>query len=88
MNLVELPTGRVSLEFRAAEFDALLGRLRVFGKVSRDAMPSYDLLSVGGEQFILMNDWDEPCLISRTQPGDDLLRQALSVSPVRRRAAG
>lgn len=74
MNLLDLATGNVSLEFRAAEFDAILSALKRFGKVRVQPHASHEIVSVDGEELILMNEWDDPCLISQTRAGKKLLQ--------------
>jgi hypothetical protein len=75
MNLLDLPTGAVSLEFEPAEFDAVLAALERFGRVQVHRRASHEILAVGDEEFILMNEWDEPCLISKTGAGMRLLQR-------------
>lgn len=91
MNILPLASDRLSLEFGPAELDAVLAGLRKHGRLRREARASYDLLSVAGEQFVLMNDWGEPCLIAKTANGDAMLRElagATADRPDLRRAAG
>jgi hypothetical protein len=75
MNLLDLSGGGVSLEFQAPEFGAIVRALERFGPVRVRPSATHELLSVGAEEFVLMNDWDEPCLISMTRTGETLLRE-------------
>lgn len=86
MKLLELQTGMVSLEFAPTEREALMAALKKHGPVKRLSMATFDRISVGGEHFISENEWDEPCLISTTPKGADLLRRLVS-SHTRSRAA-
>ena len=86
MKLLELRKGVVSLEFLPSERDKLVRRLERFGTVKRRTQASYDMISVGTVQFIHQDEWDEPCLISTSAEGSDLLR-ALVSKPARSKAA-
>jgi hypothetical protein len=80
MKLLKLPEGMVSLEFLPSERDELMRRLRHFGTVKRQPQASYDRISVGAVQLIHEDEWDEPCLISTSAAGADLLREVASKS--------
>ena len=79
VNVLELNSERVSLEFARDEFPTIMSRLRRRGKVSRRQEASFDILEVRGEEFILMDEWDEPCLLSRSPAGDAILRAVAQV---------
>ena len=77
MKLFNLSDGRVSLEFAHSEWaDVQAGLAKVAGrqryKVREEA--THDMIDIGGEQLILMDEWEEPCLISMSEQGDHLLR--------------
>ena len=74
MNVLELGSERVSLEFARDEFPKIMSRLRKRGKVTRRQEATFDVLKVRGEEFILMDEWNEPCLLSRSPEGDAILR--------------
>jgi hypothetical protein len=86
MELLELSTGDVSLEFKPREAKPLLRRLEEFGRVRSSPHAVHDLLKVGKIELIYYHEWDEPCLISTSPAGSALLRE-LAAKPVRRKAA-
>ena len=91
MNIIEMASNNVSLEFGPSELDAVLSGLRGYGQLRREARTTYELLTVDGEQFIFENEWDEPCLISKSARGDAMLRELAAAArsdSSRRRAAG
>lgn len=73
MQLLDLATGAVSLEFSPKEKPEVMVRLRQFGRVSLRREATYDVLSIGGEQLTYVDEWDEPCLIAETTGGKALL---------------
>jgi hypothetical protein len=84
MQILELDSGRLSLEFSPDETDSVFAGLRaVAGRapLSRHAFATHELIGIGPENIILMSDWDEPCLISQTQAGDALLRGSRHTNP-------
>lgn len=88
MKLLELDHGRVSLEFDAGEWAEVQSRLSAFGAVARQPQAAYDLIRVGGEEFVLADDWEEPCLLAKTAAGSAMLRQLAESDHGRLRAAG
>ncbi len=86
MKLLELPDGMVSLEFQASERGGLMERLGKFGSVRRQPQARYVRISVGPEQFVYQDEWDEPSLISTSKAGAKLLRR-LVASPAHSKAA-
>lgn len=74
MNVLELGSDRVSLEFSLDELPTILSRLQRRGKVTRRQEATFDVLMVQGEELLLMNEWDEPCLLSKTAAGNAILR--------------
>ena len=78
MKLLQLPKGMVSLEFPPSERDDLMRRLALLGSVKRQRHASHEKVSVGAVQFIHEDEWDEPCLISTSVAGADLLRELVS----------
>jgi hypothetical protein len=78
MNLLNLKDGRVSLEFAPDEWRQVRsGLIKVAGRerysVREEA--THDMIIIGGEELIFMDEWDEPCLISMSEHGDQLLRR-------------
>ena len=86
MKLLELPEGMVSLEFEPSERDALMERLKKHGSFKKRLYATHAKISIGADQFIYENEWDEPCLISTSASGASLLRQLIS-KPARSQAA-
>lgn len=73
MKLLDLGVQRASLEFSAAERDAVIGQLRACGEVTINHGACHDVLLVAGEELIYLDEWDEPCLIAGTASGVDML---------------
>jgi hypothetical protein len=74
MQLLELDDGQASLELRTDELESVIASLRGFGGFRRRRRASYDLVRARGSEFVLTNDWDEPCLLSRDAEGSQILR--------------
>ncbi len=74
MQLLNLHDGHLSLEFGQQDWPTLRSRMRRVGDVSIRQEATHGIVSVNGVQFILLNDWDDPCLISASAKGDELLR--------------
>jgi hypothetical protein len=74
MQLLNLHDGRLSLEFGQQDWPILRSRMRRVGDVSIRQEATHGIVTLNGVQFILLNDWDEPCLISMSSTGDELLR--------------
>jgi hypothetical protein len=66
----------LSLEFDTSDLDAVRAYIREkYPDVS--AQPAGVIATTvrfGGEEFTFQNDWDDPCLISGSSNGDELLR--------------
>ncbi len=86
MKLVELSGDAASLEMTPREVPGVMRRLATLAAVSREERATYDLIHVGDDSFIYANDWDDPCLISKSASGTTLLRSLL-VRPSRARRA-
>jgi hypothetical protein len=64
-----------SLEFDTSDRDAVRSYIRErYGEVSSKAAGIATVVTFGGEDFTFQNEWDDPCLISHSVKGDDLLR--------------
>jgi len=67
--------GHVSLEFNTSDLDALrLCIQELYGEVSGKTVGIVTVVAFGGEDFTFQNEWDDPCLISHSVNGNDLLR--------------
>ncbi len=86
MQILELATGNVSLEFHPDEVGEVLRRLESFGRISRSKGAVHDLIKVDGVELILYSEWDEPCLIAASDKGSSLLRKLAAVKPSNRAA--
>lgn len=75
MQILELATGNVSLEFRPEEVSEVFRRLESFGKIRRSKGAVHDLIKVGDVELVHYFEWDEPCLIAASDKGSSLLRK-------------
>jgi hypothetical protein len=75
VEILELRTGNVSLEFNPAERVEIWQRLEQFGKIRRERHVIHDVVKVGKVDLIYYHEWDEPCLISTSRAGAGLLRE-------------
>lgn len=65
----------LSLEFDTSDLDAVRSYIRDrYADMSSKAAGVATVVTFGGEDFTFQNEWDDPCLISRSVRGDDLLR--------------
>lgn len=87
MQILELTTGNVSLEFRPEEGSEVFRRLQSFGKVRRSKGAVHDLIKVGDIELVHYSEWDEPCLIAASDKGNSLLRKLATVEKAKRQAA-
>ena len=77
-HLLDLSGGGVSLEMDEAELPRVRQViLEEFGraKVSRFADPDLVVYVVDGEELAFWNAWADPCLISDTERGCEILRR-------------
>jgi len=72
--LLRLSCGRLSLEFQDADRRALIGAIRDrFGRPEIEVAPTASICRFGGASFTFYDQWDEPCLISASALGDEIL---------------
>jgi hypothetical protein len=65
----------LSLEFEPTDVDAVQSYIREqYPDVRSKAAGIATIVKFGGEEFTFQNDWDDPCLISHSANGDELLR--------------
>ncbi|CAN5225174.1 hypothetical protein BH10PSE14_BH10PSE14_39250 [soil metagenome] len=66
----------LSLEFETSDLEAIRDHIRLR---HRDFKAEHagiaTIVRFGGEQFTFQNEWDDPCLISRSAKGDELLQE-------------
>ena len=65
----------LSLEFDTSDLDAVRAHIRErHTDVTSIPAGIYSVVRFGGEEFTFQNEWDDPCLISASAKGDELLR--------------
>ena len=65
----------LSLEFDTSDLEALRSYIRdCYPDMSSRAAGIATVVTFGGEDFTFQNEWDDPCLISSSGKGDQLLR--------------
>lgn len=74
MQVLELSTGNVSLEFEPDETGEVFRRLESFGKLKRTKHVVHDLIRLGDLEFVHYFEWDDPCLIANSSKGSAVLR--------------
>ena len=66
---------RLSLEFEVADFAAVRSYVQEhYAGVTSKAAGIATVVTIEGEPFTFQNEWDDPCLISTSAKGDELLR--------------
>lgn len=73
MRLLDLGAQKASLEFSPDEHDIVIARLEAYGPVITARHATHDVITVGHEELIYLNEWDEPCLIAGSATGVDIL---------------
>ena len=78
IRLLKLKDGDMSLEFDEGDMDVLVTAIheRFGGIRTVRKLAVHDLVEFGGEQFIYYHEWD-PCLISQSPKGVEMLREIL-----------
>jgi hypothetical protein len=79
MKLLQLDDGRLSLEFEPRDWSTVRARIRTWAKrhfsdVHLTEEATHSILTADDVEFIVLNDWEEPCLISTSPRGDVILR--------------
>lgn len=80
ITLLPLSDGHVSLEFATSDLDLIGSAIRrEYGVpvVKRHVMSAE--YRFGGASFTFQNEWDDPCLISGSDEGDQILRHLAAV---------
>jgi hypothetical protein len=82
ISLLELKDGGVSLEFAEEDVDDLVKAIQErFGEIQTvKKLAAHDLVEFGAEQFIYYYEWD-PCLISQSPRGAEMLQEILLQQP-------
>jgi hypothetical protein len=75
MTLLALSTGHYSLEFEPSDLPGVRSVIRqLYGRPETRRNPVLTELRFGGCSFTFQNEWDDPCLISGSSEGDEILR--------------
>lgn len=73
--LLSLSNGHYSLEFEPADLPAVASAIRDhYGVPDKRQYPTSAEYRFGGCSFTFQNEWDDPCLISGSAEGDDILK--------------
>ena len=76
--LLRLGCGRFYVEFKDEERRALMAAIRErFGRPEMEAFPGASIWRFGGAAFTFYDPLGEPCLISDSEHGDDILQLLL-----------
>ena len=74
VTLLALSNGHFSLEFEPDDFPAVgEAILDKYGKPTITHYPACASYHFGGSSFTFQNEWDDPCLISGSSKGDEIL---------------
>jgi hypothetical protein len=66
----------LSLEFETSDIDAVQACIRrQHSGWNVRCAGVYDTIRFGGEAFTYQNEWDDPCLLSSSAQGDEILRR-------------
>jgi hypothetical protein len=75
-SLLHLEDGKVSLEFASAKLPDVRKLItRNWGNPDIVQHVDHVRITIAGHEFIYQNEWDDPCLISVTLAGSQLLEQ-------------
>lgn len=75
VTLLPLSNGHYSLEFEPADLPLVASSIRdKYGVPDRLQYPTFAEYWFGGCSFIFQDEWDDPCLISGSAEGDDILK--------------
>ncbi|MBU1541168.1 MAG: hypothetical protein KKC29_08545 [Alphaproteobacteria bacterium] len=76
VSILNLSDGGVSLEFDSRDAKAVREAIRKrYGPIRRRWHVMSADVSFGGELFVFQNEWSDPCLISRSTTGAEMLEQ-------------
>ena len=88
MTLLELDGGKASLELARGEIAEVLRSLERVGRVEIERRATHELIRVAGHDFVYVDEWDEPCLISGDAAGTTILAAVANGDADRRAAHG
>jgi len=76
VSILNLSDGGVSLEFDSGDTEAVREAIRKrYGPLRRRCHVMSAEVTFGGERFAFQNEWNDPCLISRSASGAEMLEQ-------------
>ncbi|MFN4092396.1 MAG: hypothetical protein ACK4FG_05830 [Brevundimonas sp.] len=76
ISLQHLSDGAASLEFGTGDAEAVRAAIAArYGKMRRRRFVLAAEVTIGGERFAFQNQWNDPCLISRSQRGAEMLER-------------
>lgn len=76
ISILNLSGGGVSLEFESRDAAAVRAAIRErYGKMRRRWFVLAAEVTFGGESFAFQNEWSDPCLISRSERGAEMLER-------------
>lgn len=73
-SLLPLSNGHYSLEFEPSDMPSL--KAAILDQFGRPEIRQYGFLAeyrIGGSSFTYQGEWDEPCFISDSDAGDEIL---------------
>jgi hypothetical protein len=80
VTLLSLSNGRSSLEFATSDLPLVAAAIRDrFGDPEQRPYPTSTHYCIGGCSFVFQNEWDDPCLISGSVAGDQILTELCAV---------
>jgi hypothetical protein len=76
VTILRLDNGHTSLEFAPSELSSVAASIqKLFGLPEQHRHILTTEYRFGGSRFTFQNEWDDPCLISGTVEGDEILKQ-------------
>ncbi|MDY6922613.1 MAG: hypothetical protein SWI22_01480 [Pseudomonadota bacterium] len=79
ISIMTLTGGGVSLEFDTADAPAVRKAIaRRYGRIRRRWFVLAAEVTFGGERFAFQNEWNDPCLISLSAVGAEMLERVAS----------
>lgn len=72
--LLKLSGGTLSLEFETSDLPRVREVIKAaYGKIEIESYPICASVKLGGCEFVFQNEWNDPCLISKTAGGSQIL---------------
>jgi hypothetical protein len=84
VTLLPLSDGHYSLEFEPSDLPLVASVIRDrYGVPEKEHHPTCVEYRFGGCSFVFQNEWDDPCLISGSAQGDDILKALYEILSTR-----